>query len=219
MKYVDPEAVTLEEGKFLVELARNAITKYLTEDRIIDPPSSTPLKLKKFGASFVTLTKKVNNEEELRGCIGYTKPIEPLVNNVIHAAIAAATQDPRFLPVSKSEIRLLIVEVSVLSPPELLDGSGEKLLLQFVIGRDGLIVEKGFYSGLLLPEVPIEYCWDKETFLSETCIKAGLSPSCWLDEDTKVYRFRTAAFKEKSPSGNVMRRDLVQEYEYRCMKI
>jgi len=216
MSYVDPEEVSLEEGKFLVRLAREAIRTFLTEKKLVSPPERTSQKLKLPGASFVTILALIGKKEELRGCIGYTKPIEPLVLNVIHAAIAAATQDPRFPPMKPYELSNSVIEVSVLSPPELLSGSGKSLLKQFMIGRDGLIVEEGFYTGLLLPEVPVEYCWDEETFLSETCVKAGLDPGCWLREGVRVYRFRSKAFKERSPGGDVYVRNLHNEYLSKC---
>lgn len=215
-KPVDPKDITLEEGKFLVKLAREAVRNYLLHGKEIKPFKNTPNKLLLPGASFVTILTLVGGKEELRGCIGYIRPIEPLAMNVIHAAIAAATQDPRFLPMEASELDNVVFEVSVLSVPELLEGIGKKLLGQFVIGRDGLIVDDGFYTGLLLPEVPVEYCWDEETFLSETCIKAGLHPDCWMDEGVRVYRFRTKTFKEISPGGDVQERDLRKEYISRC---
>jgi len=217
VNYVDPEEVTLEEGKFLVRLARESIRNYLLRKAVLAPPSDSPVRLKIPGASFVTiLLLTPSGKEELRGCIGYTMPVEPLVQNVIHAAIAAATQDPRFPPMKPYELSNSVLEVSVLSPPEPLKGFGKSLLKQFLIGRDGLIAKEDFYTGLLLPEVPVEYCWDEETFLSETCIKAGLEPTCWLKESVKIYRFRTKAFKEVKPGGDVYVRSLHDEYLSRC---
>ncbi len=215
-KPIDPKDVTSEEGELLVKLAREAVRNYLLHGREIKPDKNIPSKLLLPGASFVTILTLIGNREELRGCIGYIRSIEPLANNVIHAAIAAATQDPRFPPMKASELNNVIFEVSVLSVPELLKGTGKELLGQFIIGRDGLIIDAGFYSGLLLPEVPVEYCWDEETFLSETCIKAGLHPDCWMDEDVRVYRFRTKTFKEISPGGDVLERDLRREYLSKC---
>ena len=217
MNYVDPEEVTFEEGRFLVKLARKAVSTYIVRKELLTPPNEAPLKLKSPGASFVTiLLLTEGGKEELRGCIGYTRPIEPLIQNVIHAAIAAATQDPRFPPMKLYELRNSIIEVSILSPPESLKGFGKPLLKQFLIGRDGLVVEEGFYTGLLLPEVPVEYCWDEETFLSETCVKAGLDPACWLRESVNVYRFRSKAFKERRPGGEIYVRKLHEEYLSKC---
>ncbi len=212
--------MSLEEGAFLVRLAREAIRKYVVEGSVISPPPNTPKSLNINGAAFVTLTKLAQGQkEELRGCIGYTRPVEPLALNVIHAAIAAATGDPRFPPVTSAEINSLIVEVSILSPPEMLEGSGSELLTKFEIGRDGLLVAEGTLTGLLLPEVPIEYCWDKTTFLSETCVKAGLEPACWLRHSVRKYRFRASGFKERAPEGEVIRRDLKREYLEKCGRL
>ena len=197
-----------------MRLARKAVEEYVRNRRKIAPPSNTPKELWKLGASFVTLLKLVGDRTELRGCIGYTAAFQPLVENVISAAIAAATQDPRFPPVKPEELSTIIVEVSVLSP--LIPVARENLMEGFMIGRDGLVVRRGLYTGLLLPEVPVEYCWDKETFLSETCMKAGLHPDCWLDEDTEIYRFSARTFRETQPGGDVVERDLRDEYEGRC---
>lgn len=197
-----------------MKLARRAVEEYVNNGRKIEPPSDTPRELWKLGASFVTLLKTIGGKAELRGCIGYTAAFQPLVENVISAAIAAATQDPRFPPVRSEELDLIIVEVSVLSP--LIPVAKENLMEGFIIGRDGLVVKRGLYTGLLLPEVPVEYCWDKETFVSETCMKAGLHPDCWLDEDTEVYRFSARTFREIEPRGKVVERDLRAEYENRC---
>ncbi len=209
-----PEELSRDHGEFLVRLARKAVEEFVMNRRKIAPPSNTPRELWKPGASFVTLLKLVGERTELRGCIGYTAAFQPLVENVISAAIAAATQDPRFPPVKPEELSMIVIEVSVLSP--LIQVAKENLMEDFVIGRDGLVVKRGLYTGLLLPEVPVEYCWDKETFLSETCMKAGLRPDCWLDEDTEVYRFSARTFRETQPGGDVVERDLRAEYESRC---
>lgn len=215
--YVDPEDLTLEEGTFLVRLARRAVENYVTRNLVIELPEDTPQKLRSLGASFVTLLKISGAESrELRGCIGYVKPIEPLALNVIHAAIAAATEDPRFLPLEPRELTEVIFEVSVLSKMVEISRDPRKRPSEFLIGRDGLMVEYGFYGGLLLPEVPVEYCWDNETFLAETCFKAGLSPDCWLNEKVKVFRFSAKTFKEVEPDGNVVVRDFMKEYSTNC---
>ncbi len=211
---LDPRELSIEDGIFLVKLARKAISTYVSTGKIINPPSNVDEKLLRYGMCFVTLLKYPSND--LRGCIGYTQPIEPLVKNVISAAIAAATQDPRFPPVNSSELNNIIVEVSVLSIPKELGTKPEERLSAVVIGRDGLIVDFGPFKGLLLPEVPVEYCWDVETFLSETCIKAGLKPDCWLSGKVKVFKYYTRTFRELSPGGNVIERNLSKEYEERC---
>ncbi|MEM2040231.1 MAG: TIGR00296 family protein [Zestosphaera sp.] len=215
--YVDPEDLTLEEGTFLVRLARRAVENYIIRNVVIELPEDTPQKLRGMGASFVTLLKISGAEShELRGCIGYVKPVEPLALNVIHAAIAAATEDPRFPPLEPRELTEVIFEVSVLSKMIEISRNPKKRPSEFLIGRDGLMMEYGFYSGLLLPEVPVEYCWDNETFLAETCFKAGLSPDCWLNERVKVFRFSARTFKEVRPGGDVIIRDFIKEYSTNC---
>jgi len=220
MDYIEPSEISYEEGVFLVRLARKAVEEYLRGHEIINPPNDTPQKLLRKGMSFVTILKpSALGRYELRGCIGYLQPIEPLARNVINAAIAAATEDPRFLPLSTSELGSVIFEVSVLSMPKAVVGEGWGIVSDVTIGTDGLVVEYGIYRGLLLPEVPVEYCWDEETFLSETCIKAGMDPDCWLHPKVKIQKFYATVFREEVPYGNVVRRDLALEYRNRCKGI
>lgn len=182
-----------DEGEFLVKLARKAIEVYLNEKRVLNIPDDTPDTLKEDMGTFVTL----NRGAELRGCIGYPEPVKPLVKAVIEVAISAATQDPRFPPVKPDEMKEITVEVSVLTKPRLLEVDKpldypEKIK----IGEDGLIVETGFYRGLLLPQVATEWRWDAEEFLGNTCMKAGLSPDCWLSPEVKIYQFQSQIFQE-----------------------
>ncbi len=204
---------SLEEGEFLVKLARRTIEEYLKSGRKpkIDE-KSVPEKLRKKAGAFVTLDKvgKTLKEKELRGCIGFIEPIMPLYKTVIEAAVAAATQDPRFEPVKLEEMDNIIVEVTILTPPELIKVKNPREYLKHIeIGKHGLIVEYGIYKGLLLPQVPVEYGWSKEEFLSHTCMKAGLLPDCWLDENVKIYRFSGIVFSEEKPRGKVVRRELM----------
>ena len=199
-----------EWGEFLVKLARKAIEEYLINGRVIEPPENTPPELWEKMGVFVTLNRyNVPKEMALRGCIGFPLPIYPLVVGTIKAAIHAAVEDPRFPPVRPEELDELTVEVSVLTPPEPVEGPPEERPRKIKVGRDGLIIEKGIYSGLLLPQVPIEWGWDEEEFLAQTCWKAGLPPDCWLDPDTKVYRFTAEIFEEEWPRGPVRRKPLV----------
>src|SRR5665648_126802 len=110
--------LTLEEGKFLIHLARNTVTKYLETGKVLKPPKETPKKLFERCGVFVTISIPVMSEKELRGCIGYPYPTSPLVEAVIDSAINAATQDPRFEPLTFDEIGKVVFEVSVLTPPE-----------------------------------------------------------------------------------------------------
>jgi AmmeMemoRadiSam system protein A len=156
------------QRKELLGIARRALEGYVGAGRI-PPGEGAPGKLAAPGAAFVTLTKN----GRLRGCIGYTEAVAPLFKVVQECAVAAATEDPRFPPVSTNELPSLRVEISVLTPlfpirPE-----------EVEVGRHGLMVEQGRLRGLLLPQVPVEWGWDRETFLDQTCVKAGLPPSAW----------------------------------------
>jgi len=190
--------LTLEEGRMAVKLARKAIETYLAEGRVIGDRLSGVFEQKR--GVFTTLTK----HGELRGCIGFPYPIKRLDEAIIESAIAAATDDPRFPPVSLDEMDEIIVEVTVLTPPERLNVKPIELPKHVEIGRHGLMVKRGFYSGLLLPQVAVEFGFDAEEFLSQTCMKAGLPPDCWLMEGTEVYRFEGQIFKEVEPRGDVV---------------
>jgi len=212
-EYIEPEALTLEDGKILVKLARKAIETYLRERRVIEPPSDIPPKLMLRGMSFVTLERLAPYGKELRGCIGFLKPVYPLALSVINAAIAAATEDPRFPPVSLDEMRTIVIELSVLSIPRPV----ENPLKDVVVGKHGIVVSRGWYSGTLLPQVPVDYCWDVETFLGEGCLKAGMEPDCWLDRRTRIEVYTARIFYEREPGGEVLERDLEKEYKERCL--
>ncbi|MFQ5975298.1 MAG: TIGR00296 family protein [Candidatus Hydrothermarchaeales archaeon] len=198
---------TIDEGKFLVGLARGAITEYLKTGEVLNLPKDIPEKLNAKAGVFVTLN--TYPEGDLRGCIGYPEPIMPLYDATIKAAISSATSDPRFRPVTSKEFENIKVEVSVLTPPKLINiEKPQDYPSKIEIGRDGLIVEKGMFRGLLLPQVPVEQGWDKEEFLSGTCIKAGLMPDCWCDDETKIYKFSGKIFSEVKPRGDVEEKGL-----------
>lgn len=191
--------LTLEEGKFLVEFARQTIEGYLRTGK--KPPApKTVEKLRERSGVFVTLTK----HDELRGCIGHPLPELPLIDAVIDAAVSSATRDPRFPPVTLEELPEIKIEVSVLSPPELIKVKNPHEYPKcIVVGRDGLIVEWSGYAGLLLPQVATEYGWGAEEFLSHTCMKAGLTPDHWLRRDVEICKFSAQIFTEKIPGGDV----------------
>ena len=196
--------LNLEEGAFLVELARRTISDYLQSGRVPPVPRDVSSKFLEKCGVFVTLNSLRGGGEELRGCIGYPTPELPLAEATIRAAISAATQDPRFPPLERKELPRIVVEISVLTPPMLISAKEAKLYTREVqVGRDGLIVEKGWCKGLLLPQVPVEWHWDCEEFLCHCCMKAGLPPDTWLLPDCKVYKFQALVFKEKSPCGPV----------------
>lgn len=198
-----------EEGAFLVKLARRAILENLKDGRIISPPKDAPPNLFEKRGVFVTINSVIGGEKSLRGCIGFPYPIYPLVRAVIEAAIESATRDPRFPPLRLEELNQVVLEVSVLTEPELIEvKSPLEYPSKIKIGEDGLIVERGFYRGLLLPQVPIEWGWNEEEFLSQCCLKAGLPPDCWLLKGTKIYKFQAIIFEETSPDGPVVRKTL-----------
>jgi len=204
----------LAEGEFLVRLARRAVEAYLMEGRQIKPPPDTPERLLEKRGVFVTINSFESLEgrvyKRLRGCIGYPEPIVPLVEATIDAAISSATSDPRFYPLTVKELSNVVFEVSVLTPLELIKVSRPSDLPKKIkVGRDGLVVERGIFKGLLLPQVAVEWGWDEETFLSEACMKAGLFPDAWLIEGTKVYKFEAEIFEELEPSGRVIRKELM----------
>jgi len=209
--------LTEDLGKKLVKIARQSIEVELGLRRKIDESLYDPV-LDKRGLAFVTLEKETGSTTSLRGCIGYVEAVAPLSEIVSKAAISAAFSDPRFPPLAKHEIDEIIIEVTVLTKPEEITTSNRKdLVNQVKVGEDGLIVEYGImYSGLLLPQVPMEYCWDSETFLAETCIKAGLDPDCWLNSKVKVKKFQGIIFRETSPnSENIL---VLKPNQIKCKK-
>ena len=143
-------------------------------------------KLKEKRGVFITLYK----DGVLRGCIGYPYPTLPLGKALVNAAISAAYNDPRFPPLKKEELKDIKVEISILTEPKLVKDP----LKEIKIGKDGIIIEKGIHTGLLLPQVAKEYEWDVKTVLEQTCWKAGLEKDCW--KNSKVYRFQAKIIKE-----------------------
>ncbi|MGV8057415.1 MAG: AmmeMemoRadiSam system protein A [Smithellaceae bacterium] len=141
--------------------------------------------LKEKRGAFVTLKKRGH----LRGCIGYIKAVKPLWETVQEMAVAAAFHDPRFPSVQADELKDLSFEISVLSPLQRIDNIND-----IEVGKHGLYIVRGYNSGLLLPQVAVEYGWDRETFLTETCYKAGLSPEDWMDKGTEIYIFSADYF-------------------------
>jgi uncharacterized protein (TIGR00296 family) len=198
---------SLEDGVFLIRLARNTIEKLLREEGPISLPDDAPEKLKENAGVFVTLT--TYPEHDLRGCIGYPEPSLPLVEATVKAAVSAAAEDPRFPPLLEGELEGTIIEVTVLTPPELIEVESPKEYVEKIeIGRDGLIIENGLHRGLLLPQVPVDQGWSVEEFLSYACMKAGLIGDCWCDGKTNIYKFEGIVFSEIEPLGEVKERSL-----------
>lgn len=196
--------LTQKEGEFLISLARNTVKQYLSNGKQMKTPVETPPKLLEKCGVFVTINTFKNGEKSLRGCIGYPYPISPLVEAVIDSAINAATQDPRFQPMTKDELDRVVFEVSVLTPPQPVEVTNPKGYVKKIkVGQDGLIIERGYHKGLLLPQVPVEWDWDEEEFLCQCCMKAGLPPDSWLTKETKIYKFKAIIFEEETPNGKV----------------
>ena len=194
--------ISLIEGAELVRLARTAVEKYLKESTIIKSERDTEEKT----GVFVTLNYVTSSKKEyLRGCIGFPLPERSLYQGVVEAAIAAATQDPRFPRLDMQELDNIIFEISVLTPPERITVSPADYGKEIEIGRDGLILQWRFGSGLLLPQVPVELKWDVEEYLANICYKAGAPPDIWLDPSSKLYKFQATVFKEVEPKGEVIR--------------
>ena len=188
------------DGKELVIMARTVVTELLKNNlKISDSKFDSKFDFK--SGVFVTLNKK----NSLRGCIGYPTPIKKLSNGLIDAAIAAAIEDPRFPPVNPNELDDVTFEVTVLTPPiEIKVNNPQEYLSIIKIGRDGIIVENSFTSGLLLPQVAKEYDWNVEEFLCHTCEKAGLDKNAWKVNSTKISKFEGIVFKEELPHGDIV---------------
>jgi hypothetical protein len=183
-----PFSLTEQEKKDLLALARKSVEFAVGKDELYQPSASADATLDQERGAFVTLTIS----GELRGCIGYTSAIKPLYMTVRDTAKYAALNDPRFPPVSPSELPRLEYEVSVLSPlRRVLD------VQQIKVGEHGLLMKNGDSEGLLLPQVPVEQKWDRQTFLEQTCRKAGMNPGCWKDENTDIFSFTAVVFNER----------------------
>ena len=178
--------------KGIEEKGGEVIKYYLENNKEIEKPEDYPQELDEPLGVFVTL----NKDYMLRGCIGYSEPVKPLIDAVIDVAISAAFNDPRFNPVSEEEYEKLDFEVTVLTKPELIAVADFKQYFDEIeIGRDGLIIEKGFAKGLLLPQVAVENNFTVEEFLEHTCMKAGISSDSWMDESCDVFKFQGQIFK------------------------
>jgi uncharacterized protein (TIGR00296 family) len=198
-----------KEGTFLVELARKAVEHYLKTGKCIEVPKNLSEKLLQPCGVFVTINSIVKGEKDLRGCIGFPYPTMPLAQAVIESAINAATQDPRFPTLSLDELDHVVFEVSVLTPPKLIEVKNPReYCTKITVGEDGLIVERGVYKGLLLPQVPVEWGWDAQEFLCQCCNKAGLLADYWLRQGTKIYKFQAIIFEEETPRGSIRQKAL-----------
>jgi AmmeMemoRadiSam system protein A len=176
------------QRKTLLQIARESIVQALEGRRPDLDQFPVDDMLRQPAGAFVTLN---DAHGHLRGCIGSIHPVAPLFQAVSSSAISAATRDPRFYPVRPGELTGLHLEISVMGPIEPVTD-----VAAIEPGRDGLIISRGDNAGLLLPQVATEYGWDRETFLEQTCIKAGLPPSAWRSPDTRIARFAAEVFGE-----------------------
>ncbi len=197
--YNDPQASHKKEAEYslsgrekreLLKIARQSVETAVREHKLYEVAGGGPEHLAEARGAFVTLKER----GELRGCIGYITPMKPLAETVRDVAAFAALKDQRFRPVTPAELGQLEYEVSVLSPMRRVTD-----VRQIKVGRDGLIMKKGDIEGVLLPQVPVEQGWNRTTFLEQTCLKAGLPPNAWKDEDTDIYRFTAVVFGEHTP--------------------
>ena len=178
---------SLDERRQLLTIAHESILSSFRGSEVID--SANPRFSVKRGV-FTTLYLS----GQLRGCVGYVQPIVPLYQAVAESARAAAFEDSRFAPVSQQEALQLEISLSVLS--ELFPIEPEKV----EIGLHGLVISRGPYRGLLLPQVPVEHEWDRETFLNQTCRKAGVEPFAWLN-GAQVEAFTAEVFGDRDLPG------------------
>jgi AmmeMemoRadiSam system protein B/AmmeMemoRadiSam system protein A len=192
-KTVEPQfSLTGHEKNELLALARKSVEYAVREKKAYEPTASASEVLNQERGAFVTL----KTSGELRGCIGYTSAEKPLYMTVRDTATLAALRDPRFQPVSASELPQLEYEISVLSPlRRVLD------VREIKVGQHGLLMKNGANEGLLLPQVPVEEKWDRQKFLEETCGKAGMRSNCWKDENTDIFMFTAVVFGEKQPQA------------------
>ncbi len=181
--------ISNDDKRTLLKLARKTLKLYLKEGKKYDPPENIKSRFSKEMGAFTTL----NKDKELRGCIGYIIPIKPLWEAIRDTSIEAAVHDPRFSPVTYNELKNITIEISVLTVPQKV-----KSVDDIVLGRDGVIVKRGWNQGVFLPQVATETGWDKETFLDYLCYeKAGLSPNAWKDKDTELLTFQAIVFSEE----------------------
>lgn len=178
-------ALSAAEKKELLALARNSVEYAVRQQKLYEPAAGSSVSLNQDYGAFVTIKEAGG----LRGCVGYTSAIKPLYLTVRDTATLAALRDPRVPPVSASELGQLEYEISVLSSLRRVQD-----VRQINVGRHGLMIKNGDHEGLLLPQVPTEEKWDRQKFLDETCVKAGLRSGCWKDENTDIFSFTAVVF-------------------------
>ncbi len=196
---------TQEDGEKAVEMARKAMESAVKDEDM--PRFEYPEKFEDKMGAFVTINRYLS--EDLRGCIGYPEPTFQLKKAIQQGAQNAAVSDPRFPPLEEDELDSVVVEVSLLTPPEKVEYvDPSELPDKITCGKHGLIASKGSRRGLLLPQVPVDQGWDEEEFLDHTCRKAGLRPTEWRNGNCQIESFEGVIFAEKEPYGEVVKRDI-----------
>ncbi|MBW6511739.1 MAG: AmmeMemoRadiSam system protein A [Desulfuromonadaceae bacterium] len=180
------QQLNVEEQKILLKIARDAITAQVCNGVVYVEPREE-MALNSRSGCFVTIKKG----RKLRGCIGNFQSEKPLFKEVAEMAIVSATQDPRFTPMTTADLNDFFLEISVLGPLEKIESIDE-----ISIGRDGIYLEKNYHRGVLLPQVATENGWDRETFLRQTCVKAGLPVNAWQDDNADIYIFNAQIFND-----------------------
>jgi uncharacterized protein (TIGR00296 family) len=186
------ELLSAAEGKMARDYAVMVLQNHVAGSPYREPDWPAVF-LQKRGV-FVTLTRHGN----LRGCIGFPYPVLPLHEAIRDAARSAATEDPRFPPVKTGELTDIAVEITILTEPELLEAIPSEREDAIEVGRHGLIVRGYGRSGLLLPQVPVEWNWNRREFLDHTCQKAGLPLKAWMEDAVQVFTFEGQIFNEKT---------------------
>lgn len=176
-----------DNKRILLSLARTTIARLLRGEGRAPEKGHEGL-LNSDRGCFVT----IHQHGQLRGCIGNFQPRQPLFKSVAEMAVAAASKDPRFPPLQSADLASISLEISVLSPLEKIASVEE-----IEVGRDGIYLERGYHRGVLLPQVATEYGWDRNTFLAQTCHKAGLPTDAWKSPETTIYRFSAEIFNEE----------------------
>jgi AmmeMemoRadiSam system protein A len=180
-------ALSTREKEVLLNIARKSIESWVREGTPYIEPREEK-NLNKRSGCFVT----IKQDDQLRGCIGNFQSELPLFREVAEIAAASASKDPRFYPMREEDLKDFTLEISVLSPLHKIEDIEE-----IEVGRHGIYLEKGFYRGVLLPQVATEHGWDRDTFLKQTCLKAGLPTDAWQAEDSEIYIFSAEIFGEE----------------------
>ena len=186
------DGISSEEGALAVTLARKVLQEKIGGEKLAE--IAIPAVFHEKRGVFVTLTRN----GQLRGCIGYPSPVLSIFEAISRAALSAAREDSRFPPVGADELPKISIEVTVLTPPVLITSPPASRPEAVTVGKHGLIIAGHGTSGLLLPQVAIEYQWDARTFLDQVCMKAGLPPGTWRRNDTELYTFEGQVFYEEA---------------------